>query len=355
MNEEIPVYIGSYSNAAGEGIYPFTFNSLTGELAPMCTPLKIANPSYLAFSRDFRFLYAVLEIPSSDENTGGRVAAYFVDAAGGLHFLNAQPTLGSDPCYLQVDNQNSVLVCANYTSGSMTVFPLAKNGKILPRSAVIAHTGSGPVVERQSGPHMHFTDFVCGEKYVCTVDLGIDAIKFYRYKKETRSISKREEITLALKPGSGPRHIVFHPQKRYVYVINELSSEIAVASYSEDYQLEIRQYISTLPPGCAVSNTAAAIRISNDGETLFASNRGGDCIAVFEVEKDGLLKWSGSYPSDGQGPRDFVVDPKDQFMLVANEKSNIVSVLKIDRSTKALTPTNHSAAIYRPSCIAFAH
>lgn len=353
MAGKIPVYIGSYSNAAGEGIYPFVFDSATGELSPLCAPVKLENPSYLAFSRDFRFLYAAMEIPSADERTGGRVAAFSVDVSGRLHALNEQPTKGSDPCYLRADSRNSTLVCANYSSGTMTVFPLAADGGILPCAAVVKHAGAGPVKGRQDGPHMHFTDFALDERFVCTADLGIDEIRFYRFNGETGSVSGREQAAVALKPGSGPRHMAFHPHRRFAYVVSELSSEVAAIAYSEDDRFEIRQYISTLPRGCAVPSTAAAIRISADGSTLFASNRGDDSIAVFDIKKDGLLDWIGSYPSGGEGPRDFMLDKGNRYMLVANEKSGAVSVLEMDRGTRALRATGRSAAVYRPFCIAF--
>lgn len=363
------VYIGAYSDAGGEGIYPFRFDPATGALSPAGEPVALANPSYLALRPDGRRLYAVMEtaryagapgtglpetgVPETGE-PGGGVAAFGVDEAGALTFLNAQPTGGADPCYLSVNRAGSLLLCANYTGGSMAVFPLAGDGTILPRCELARHAGSGPVAGRQEGPHVHFTDFTPGEEYAFAVDLGIDAVRFYRLDQSTGRAQALSEPEIRLRPGSGPRHMAFCPQKRTAYLITELSCEIVTFACTENFRFTPVQTVSTLPEGVPLGeNSAAALHLSPDGGTLYASTRGHDSIAVFRAGETGLLEPRGCFPSGGNGPRDFALAPGGKFLLAANEKSGTVDTLRVDPESGALSPTGLSVRIYRPSCVRF--
>ncbi|MDF2632265.1 MAG: hypothetical protein K0Q85_861, partial [Caproiciproducens sp.] len=210
------VYIGSYSAVSGEGIYTFEFDNTTGKLNTAFAPVHADNPSYLTLSSDKRHLYAVLETGEFHGINGGGVAAYAIDNKGGLTFLNESPTMGLDPCYLSTDRSNSLLVTSNYSSGSLSVFSLEQQGAIEPCLLVETHTGSGPDQERQEMPHVHFTDFTPDGQYICAVDLGIDTVKFYRFDKKTNSLHTEDRLNIILRPGSGPRHIVFHEGMRFV-------------------------------------------------------------------------------------------------------------------------------------------
>lgn len=353
------VYIGAYSDAGGEGIYPFRFDSATGALSPAGRPVALANPSYLAFRPDLRRLYAVMEttrysgVPGAGV-PGGGVAAFAVGADGALSFLNAQPTGGADPCYLSVNRAGSFLLCANYTGGSMAVFPLAGDGSLLPRSELARHAGHGPVAGRQEGPHVHFTDFTPGEEYAFAVDLGLDAVRFYRLDLNTGRAEALSKPEIRLRPGSGPRHMAFCPQKRAAYLITELSCEIVTLALTEDFRFTPVQTVSTLPEGVSPEgNAAAALRLSPDGGTLYASTRGHDGIAVFRIGETGLLEPRGCFPSGGNGPRDFALAPGGKFLLAANEKSGTVDTLRVDPESGALEPTGLSVRVYRPSCVCF--
>lgn len=350
--EKTIVYIGSYSAVSGEGIYSFELDGATGQLTPAFAPIQVNNPSYLSLSSSKRYLYAVLETSELNGISGGGVASYAIDGNGGLTPINSRNTYGIDPCYLSTDSSNSFLVAANYSSGSLSVFSLEKQGAIKPGPLVVSHTGSGFNPERQDSPHVHFTDFTPAGKFICAVDLGLDMVKFYRFDKQTGGLQVDDKLTITLHPGSGPRHLVFRKQGEWVYIVTELRSEIAVFQYA-DGQYKLRQYLSTLPSNFKGDNAAAALHLSPNEQFLYASNRGHDSIAVFKVGKDGLLTQSGIYSAQGHGPRDFAIDPHGDFLLVANEQSNEVTVLKADSTLGALTPTGISIKLHSPTCIRF--
>lgn len=343
------IYIGSYSSGSGEGITMFTLDSNTGRLSPAFEPVKITNPSYLAFSREESILYTVMETDRFDGRHGGGVAAFSVDTAGRLTMINAQPTYGRCPCYLSADRRGQVLLAANYWEGTCSAFPLTQGGQILPNSAIVRHTGCGPVKERQETPHVHFADYTPDGKYAYTVDLGTDSVDFYTY--DDAVLTQEPSLTIRLRPGSGPRHMIFAPKAPYAYIVNEISSEVTVVKYKENYQSEIIQYVSTLPEDFDTENTAAAVLLSADGRFLYASNRGHDSVAVYAVGHDGCLSRIGFCPSGGNGPRDIRLTPDGSWLLAANEKSNNVAVLRLNQQTGMPEPTGISAAVHSPVCI----
>jgi 6-phosphogluconolactonase len=343
-------YIGSYSLASGEGIYTFELDQITGQLSMVFEPVCIENPSYIRLSDDERFLYAVMETRKFGDVSSGGVAAYRIDDKGGLTFLNATPTMGLDPCYLSTDKGNSVLVAANYSSGSLSTFSLDPNGSIEPCSAVETHQGSGPNQDRQAAPHVHCTDFTPNGDYICAVDLGIDAVKFYRFNKGV--LHAEDRFTVKLRPGSGPRHIVFRKQGQFFYIIHELSSEIAVFQKIEG-QYRLIQCLSTLPTDFKGKNFSAALHSSPNGRFMYASNRGHDSIAAYQIDDGGVLTLCGIYSVQGHGPRDFAIEPNGNYLLAANEKSNEVVALKIDSDSGALIPTGSRIELHSPTCIQF--
>jgi 3-carboxymuconate cyclase len=346
------VYVGSYSAPSGEGIYTFELSSQTGRLSQAFAPVPAENPSYLTLSGNRRYLYAVCETGDFQRTHGGGVAAYSIGGNGGLSFINDRPTLGIDPCYLSTNQGDSILAAANYNSGSLSVFPLGEDGVIEPCRRVEVHTGNGPNRERQEMPHVHFTQFTPDGKYLCVVDLGIDKVRFYRYDTGTNSLHAQEELEITLRPGSGPRHVVFREGETFVYVITELSCEVAVFRYDGSRYREL-QVLSTLPPDFTGTNTAAAVRLSPDGKFLYASNRGHDSIACYQIEGDGMLSLRGIYSVHGIGPRDFAIEPQGNYLLSANERSDEIVVFKIDRETGALTPTGIREKVHSPTCIRF--
>lgn len=345
------VYIGAYSSQSGEGIYTYEMNPESGRLTQLFAPVKIENPSYLTFDSNRKFLYCVMETTEySSGVAGGGVAAFRINVDGSLKFLNQQPTSGNEPCYLNVDRTNRFLVAANYGSGSFSIFPLDDDVSIQPCLRTICNSGSGPVAERQSSPHVHFTGFTADDQYLFAVDLGIDQVKFYRWDAEHGSVTPAPDMTIFCRPGSGPRHLVLH--HNIAYVANELSSDIGVFSF-ESGRFVPKQYISTVPDAYQGWNAPAALKLSRDGHQLFVSNRGHDSISAFRIRDDNRLERMQCLSAGSSGPRDFSVDPQEKFLLAANETGNQVNVHKMSRNSNFMESTGYSVALYRPSCVLF--
>jgi 6-phosphogluconolactonase len=326
----------------------------SGRLEPAGTSSEISNPSYITVSSDGKFLYATAETETYGGVNGGAVAAYMLEKhTGKLMFLNSVSTKGSMPCHLSTDKANKYLFAANYGEGSLTVFNLHSDGSVGSVASYIRHHGSGPVADRQEKPHVHFTGLTPDEKYLCAVDLGTDSIVAYGLDSGRPGGVLYEESSVPVKPGSGPRHLEFSSDGRFMWVINELSSDIVTYSCdtSKPSFREI-QTISTIPEGYPEVNYCAAIHLSPDGNFLYASNRGHDSIARYTVDKStGLLSKPDFTPSEGAWPRDFAIDKSGSFLYAANQVSGSVTAFKINADTGKPEYLGWKLEIPDPVCI----
>lgn len=349
-------YIGTYTSGNSEGIYIFNMNSETGRLEQLGTASDIANPSYLAISKDNKYLYSVIETEKFNGELGGGVASFTIDrSTGKLNLINTKGTKGVAPCHLCVNESNSSLYVANYGEGTVSSFSLDSKGGIDSLTSILVHEGWGPDVDRQEKAHAHCVVLTAKEEYLCAVDLGIDETRLYNLSNN-RSLLFSAEHSIALNPGSGPRHIIFHANGKFAYIINELGSTVTVLNYSEtDYKFSVVQYISTLPDGYEGENAPGAIHISPDGKFLYASNRGHDSIAVFKINKSsGKLELVSHSATEGKYPRDFEIDPTGKYLYVANQLSDNVTAFAICSDTGKLEPLGITYNIPSPVCIKFA-
>jgi 6-phosphogluconolactonase len=317
--------------------------------------VKIKDPSYLSVNGSY--LYSTHKTDEISEGSGGAVAAFLIDpSTGDLTFINSQRTKSTGSCHISTDRNNRFLFAANYADGSISVFPLKKDGSIAPLLSLIHHRGSGPDKKRQEKAHTHFVSLTPDEKYLCAVDLGIDKIVMYEFDHVTGKLKSSYDMTVHIKPGSGPRHMTFGPDGRYAYLVNELSSDIVVLEYLPDHGKFIQiQNISTLPRMYAGISFCAAIHTSADGNYVFASNRGHDSIAVFSIEKNsGKLRLVSISPTMGSHPRDFAVDPSGKYIFVANTYSSTVVKLAFISDSGILESTDDIIDIPSPTCIKFA-
>jgi 6-phosphogluconolactonase len=353
MNND-KVFIGTYTSGSSKGICAYDMDDETGKLTPANTPAEIENPSYLVFSKNKKYLYAVVENTEYNGEYGGAVAAFFINSSTGeLDYLNYQSTKGKHPCHLCVDSDNKYLFAANYSEGSLSMFPINEDGSLAACSQNIRHEGSGPNKQRQEAPHVHFVALTPNEKQLCAIDLGIDAVKVYDFDKPKGILSYNEKLTVKLKPGSGPRHMAFHPNGNFVYIITELSCEIAALKYSK-VGFEAIEYVSTLPQGYTGDNTCAAIQLSPDGKFLYASNRGDDSIAIFKINTNsGRLALVEITSTLGNSPRDFAIDPTGRSLYVTNQNSDNISAFVVDNETGKISSTGEFIEISRPVCIKF--
>lgn len=351
MSNELTMVVGTYTDGESKGIYTFRFNQENGESSPL-SETEISNPSYLTISSDNRFIYAVSEHGDGSESV---TAFNFNQETGVLQKINSVPALGADPCYIVTDGHH--VVTANYSGGNISVFPTDKDGAILPACDVIPFTGTGLDEARQEKPHLHCVQFSPEGNFLFANDLGTDQIYAFNVNHEANTDNKEKFLTPAtpaafqVSPGSGPRHITFSPNGKQAYLINELSGAVIAFDYDNGKLTEIQ----SIQSDTVGAQGSADIQISPDGRFLYASNRlKADGVAIFEINKtDGKLAKVG-YQLTGVHPRNFIITPNGEFLLVACRNNNAIEVYKRDKETGLLTNQQKDIKVNKPVCIKFA-
>lgn len=365
MEDSALVYIGTYTapilfgtgeviDSKGAGIYVYRLHRSSEELTHCHTISGVVNPSYLAFGPDQRFLYAVNELKEIDGNPSGSVSAFSLNVKTGmLEFLNKQLTHGADPCYVTVNSAGSHIFVANFMSGSVCVLPILEDGSLGEASDVKQHHGSSINPKRQTSPHAHSVWFDDENSLAFVPDLGLDEVVAYEFDSQQGKLRLRETSSFKGRPGAGPRHMAFHPNKEYVYLINELDSSLDAFAYDSSVgRLTPIQTISTLPEDFAGDNTCADVHVSPSGQYLYGSNRGHDSIVIYRIDQEtGMLDCVEHVSTQGRTPRNFAIDPTGQYLLAANQDSDSVISFRIDPQTGELQPTGFSAEIPTPVCI----
>lgn len=343
--------IGTYTKKQSEGIYVYTFNNRTGELQHVSTTKGVDNPSYLAIAPDKKHVYSVNE---SGSDRKGSVSALLLDhGAGQLRLLNQQPSGGDGPCYINTDGDGTHVLVGNYAGGSLSVLPVQPGGKVGPPLQTIQHTGSSVNKNRQEKPHVHCVEFTPDHQFLLVPDLGIDKVGIYKYDPSSPLLlQEANPAYAALPPGSGPRHITFHPGGKWAYVIHELDGKVTAFRYEEG-KLTPVQTVSTLPAAYKGVISGADIHVSPDGKFLYASNRGDlNNIVYYAIDaKTGKLLRKGQQSTGGKTPRNFVIDPSGNFLLAANQDTDNIVVFKRNQVTGAIKPTGEEISISMPVCL----
>lgn len=351
-SEDYTLYVGTYTGEGSEGIYVLKFNTDDGTLVPVDTVSGVENPSYLALSPDSRFLYAVNE---NADSLDASLSAFAVDTeSGSLSFLNSRNSRGGAPCYIDIDAEGQSVFAGNYLGGSLAMFSIDNNGSLLEAESVIRHEGSSVNANRQQSPHVHCTLVTPDNRMLLAADLGTDKVLGYAYDAEDNSLETDPVTVFQADPGAGPRHITFHPNGNYAYLINELNGTIDAFSYS-NRALEHIQTVSTLPEKYDGAVSGADIHVSPDGNYLYASNREDlNNIVSYAIDPEsGKLNYLEAVGSGGIHPRNFVIDPSGRFLLVANRHSNNIVVFKRDPATGMLETTGIELALSQPVCLKF--
>jgi 6-phosphogluconolactonase len=342
---------GTYTSGKSEGIYVYRFNSDDGS-AKAVSSIKISNPSFVAVSPDEKFVYSVEEDAAKNGKEGEITAFSFNKETGKLSFLNRKPTGGDHPCYVSVDKTGRWIAAGNYTSGSLSLMPVLADGSLGSATTIIKHEGSGFNKARQSSPHVHCTYFSPDNRFLFVPDLGIDKVMIYVFDETTGKLTAAKQSFAESVPGSGPRHISFHPSNKYAYLMQELSGTITTFKYKNG-KLKSRQIISSMPAGDTSFAGSADIHVSPDGKFLYASNRAeSNTIAIFNInQKNGKLSLIAHQSTLGKTPRNFNFDPSGNFLLVANQNSDQVVIFKINKETGLLTDTGNRIDVGKPVCL----
>lgn len=344
--------IGTYTNATSKGIYVYKFDTKTGSTNLEQTA-KTSDPSFLAVSADQKYVYAVNE---SHNPAGDSVTAFkFDDHNGKLTFLNTLPTYGNDPCYVSVDKKNKNLFVANYSSGSLTAYSLKTNGSLGDTLQTIQHSGGSVDTSRQKTAHVHAVVLSPDEKYLLADDLGTDKVYEYAYQpNQKQPLTAAAQPTVSVKPGNGPRHLVFSQNAKHAYLIQEMGAKVTLFNYAGG-KLAPAQNIAMEDASFTGQNGAADIHLSPDGKFLYASNRGeANDITVFKVNPiSGKLSFVQRQSCLGKGPRNFAIDPNGNFLMVANQVSDDIYTFKINKTTGKLMQTGTKLEISHPVCLKF--
>ena len=349
-------YVGTYTTkTASKGIYAFRYDASSGKLEPLGVAAETADPSWIAIHPNGKFLYAVKEAGKNSMVSGFALNAQ----TGKLTLLDQLPALGEDPCYISLDKTGKYLLVANYSSGNVVVFPVGADGKLGPATANVRDEGPlGPNKERQGGPHAHWIETSVGNRFAFVSDLGLDRVLIYKFDAEGGRLSnpdpsQPDAFSSALPPGSGPRHVAFSHDGKFMYVLGELQSTVTTFANEAGEKYRALQTVSALPAAFSRRNDAAEIALHPSGKFIYTSNRGLDSIAVFHVEGSGLLRLAANVRTGGKEPRHFSIDPSGNYLLAENQLSDTIVTFRIDQKTGALTPTGATLEVPSPVCVAF--
>lgn len=321
--------LGSYTRRLSEGIYQVQLNSRRKQLENLSLVATLDNPTYLATKANDESLFSIVQ-----EGEQGGITHLVKDSTG--HYIRQSDLLshGAPPAYLAYDADRQFVYSANYHEGEVSVYTVNDQNKLelLDR---ITHSGYS-IHENQASPHPHYSNLTPDGKYLVVCDLGTDELYSYDI---TDAGKLEEESRLKLEPGSGPRHLTFHPNGQIAYLVAELSSEMIVLDYNqENAEFTEIQRLSTIPESHKGFNSGAALRVSSDGKFLYASNRGHDSIVIFTIdEASKKLSVLDYVPSEGHTPRDFNLDPAEEFLVVGHQDSDNLTLFERDDKSGQLT------------------
>jgi len=355
--EDRMLYIGTYTDdRRSKGIYLVRLSPATGAMSIAGVAAETANPSFVALSPDGGTAFAVNEIGEVNGQPGGTVTALSRErVANGLTQLGTAPTKGTAPCYVSTDLSGRFLFVANYSSGNVAMFPILAGGELGAMAAFVQHHGHGPDAERQEGPHAHCVIPDPSNRFVLVADLGIDRIMVYRFDAQAGQLNTSTAGQGLLAPGSGPRHLAFHPSGRVLYVTNELSSTVTAFRYDpETGSLTELQTVPAVSEPTAVRNAPADIHLHASGRFLYVSNRGHNSIAVFAIDPaTAKLSPVQLASTGGDWPRNFALDPSGEMLIVANQRSDSLRSFRVDPATGELTSTGMRLTLPAPVCVRF--
>jgi len=339
--------VGTYTNKEKtNGIHVYSFNTKTGQSSFRSKTLGIKNPSYLAISKDRKNLYSVSEVDN------GTIQAFSFNAhTGELGFLNSVSSGGDGPCYVSVNDSKELVFAANYDSGSIAAIHLEKNGSLNPEIQKIQHEISS---DTKAKPHAHAVVLTPDNQILLAADLGIDQIKAYEINPaSSKALTPAKVPFTNVIKGGGPRHLTFHPNGKYAYLILEMGASIVGFDY-KDGKLETKQTITMLSPEFKGTVEAADIHVSPDGKFLYASNRAeANEIVIYSIARNGMLKYAGRQTTDIHTPRNFVIDPSGNFLLVGNSASNEIIIFNRNKKSGLISPSGQKIQVDKPVCLKF--
>ena len=351
------VYFGPYTNAksGSKGIYVSTFNTATGALGDPVLAVETASPSFLEIHPSKKYLYAVGEMGDAKQK-GGAVSAFAIDAKSGkLTLINQTSSVGQGPCHVNVHSSGKVVAVANYGGGSCASYAVKDDGSLSEAASFHQHEGGSVNLKRQKGPHAHSVNFSPDGRFAFVCDLGLDKVIIYKVDTATGKLDKHGEGTVP--PGSGPRHLAFHPSGKFVFVNNEMLLTCTTFAYdAEKGALTTLDTVSLLPKDVPFESrySTAETRVHPNGKFVYVSLRTHDTLARLSFdESTGKLTHLGNTPSGGKIPRNFNLTPDGKWLFSAHQDSGNIVLFKVDGSSGELTPAGKEISVGGCVCVRF--
>lgn len=334
--------VGTYGPADREGVHTLEVDPETGRMDHRDAVAAGPDPTFVAVGPDGDHVYAAVR---EDE---GVIRSFEVDhETGSLTEGDAGPTGAVDPCHCSVDATGQYLFAVHYGAGVVSMLPI-DDGAVGDPVAVIGHEGDSVDPDRQNAPHPHSATPGPENRFLYVPDLGTDQVVVYEMDLADGGLDRHGAVDVD--PGSGPRHLAFHPSGDRVSLMNELASTVTVFDRGEDGLLTERTTVSTLPEGFTGDNKTAEVAVHPSGEYVYGSNRGHDTIAAFAVDGD-ELRPLGHTPTGGEWPRHFAVGPRGRTLYAENRDTDDIVAFRIDTDTGELTPAGESVSVPEPVCL----
>ncbi|WP_211463446.1 lactonase family protein [Collimonas silvisoli] len=360
-------YVGTY-NPNGEGVYLFKVDSQSGALSRVKVVSNLPNAAQLSLDGAGKTLYVASEVANYKDSQHGVLAAYAVNRAdGSLTLLNQQDAQGKMPVYVALTPKQNYLLAANYGSGSVASFPVAEDGSLLPAASVQQSAGPAGAARPEAAPigsfaasghdapHAHMIASDPNGKFVFSTDLGLDRIYQWRFDQSNGSLAPNTPAFIkASSAGAGPRHFVFHPNGRYVYLINEEASTLTLYHFDQSSgTLQEQQTISSLPKNYQGTSFASGLTLSHDGRFLYVANRLHNSIVQFAIGAQGKLSWVEETWTRGDYPRSIVIEPQGRYIYALNQRSDNITQFAIDKHSGKLHFIDRYTGLGSPSQMVF--
>jgi 6-phosphogluconolactonase len=343
--ETTKLFVGRFTETGENGLLLLNIDKEKGTLKLISQADAGPNPSYFCISKKHGLIYAANEVMNFRGGTGGGVTTLSYDRkTDSIKKLSEIAVPDGSPCFISLSPAEDYLFLANYTGGSIDVIKLDEEG--IPQEITDA-----VLFEGVSHPHM--IAFDPAGKHIYLTDLGLDRISIYSFDPLSGKLQLKQNGIVKLPAGAGPRHFVFNSDGSKMYVISELNSTITVFSVDTNGNLDSLQTITSLTEGFKGQSFCADIHIGKNGNFLYGSNRGENTIVTFRIEKDGKLSLAGHTSCGGDWPRNFVIDPLGEFILVGNQRSGNITIFRIDETTGLPIEPGNDYKLNTPACLKF--
>jgi len=336
-------YVGSYTRGESKGIYMYDFSGDSPSFEKQGI-VEITNPSFLTLSANGEYLYT-----NCDEG----VAAFKVLEDGSLNYLNRHSVQGLRPCYLRVDSANEYLISAGYYDGKLTISRLNPDGTVGDVTDEVFMKSPGSVTSRNNRCHVNCALFTPDEKYILAVDLGMDQIKVYEFDRVRGTIALKDIIRCEI--DSGPKHIIFSHDKKYIYLTHEnanMVTEYAYSMESKGPKFEKLDQQSTLPPKFSEDNCAVTLKITDDDQYLFVTNSGDNSVAIYRIDEEKKMDKLCVLPVSGIYPRDIYLFPDGMHFASINQESDSITLFGVDYEKGYICMKGKPIHVPCPTCIA---